>query len=426
MCGICGALGLEVDEHVLRSATNLMRHRGPDEAGYFSGEGIALGMRRLSIIDLAGGSQPKTDESGSLQVIFNGEIYNFRELQRELAAIGHAFVSNSDTEVIAHAYEEWSADCFARFNGIFAIAIWDIRHRQLVLARDHLGVKPLFYSASGGRLVFGSELKPLLALLPEVPAIDPRSAWLYLRYQYVPAPQSIFAGVRKLLPGHYLIARQGRPEPALHRYWDPLAAADEKRHGLSIAEAEDLVDEALASAVRRQLVSDVPLGAFLSGGIDSSAVVAMMQRASNRTTKTFSIGFREAAEDESHYARQVARHLGTDHYSWTITEAEAQDVLPKLPYYFDEPFADSSAIPTYLVSQLARQHVTVSLSGDGGDELFGGTRSCIAFAIGGWRPPRCVAPALAWPRSFPDKWARCCGGVAMRSVHHPTAMPTVT
>lgn len=372
MCGICGTVGAEIDRDRLERATDMMRHRGPDEAGYFLDRDLALGMRRLSIIDLAGGAQPKTNEDGTIQVIFNGEIYNYRELCAELAAHGHTFASHSDTEVIVHAFEQWGADCFRRLNGIFAIAIWDAQNDRLVLARDHLGIKPLFYCSQGEGFVFGSELKPLLGLLSAVPPIDPTSAALYFRYQYVPAPRSIFTGVYKLRPGHYLTVQRRRPASAPIRFWDPLAAAERKREGVSAEEAEDLLNDSLAAAVKRQMVSDVPLGAFLSGGVDSSTVVALMQQTSNRSAKTFSIGFHEDAHDESRYAAEVARHLGTEHFSWTITHEDALEVVPKLPLYFDEPFADSSAIPTFLVSQLARQQVTVSLSGDGGDELFGG------------------------------------------------------
>lgn len=372
MCGICGALGGYIHGTQLRKATDLMFHRGPDESGYYQDSEVALGMRRLSIIDLAGGAQPKTNENGTLQVIFNGEIYNFRELQDELRSLGHVFESRSDTEVIAHAYEEWGTDSFARLNGIFAIAIWDTASRQLVLVRDHLGVKPLYFARMGDIFAFASELKPLLSLLPEIPPLDVESVTLFLRYQYVPAPRSIFRGVNKLSPAHYAIVCPGDLQPCIRRYWDPVASSNVKQSAISIQDAEDLVDDALAKAVKRQLVSDVPLGAFLSGGVDSSTVVAMMQQGSNGRTKTFSIGFHDPDTDESGYASQVAEHLGTDHYSWIISEADALDVVPRLPQYFDEPFADASAIPTYLVSQMARQHVTVSLSGDGGDELFGG------------------------------------------------------
>jgi asparagine synthase (glutamine-hydrolysing) len=372
MCGICGSVGLNVSNARLYGATNLMRHRGPDEDGYFRNDRVALGMRRLSVIDLAGGSQPKTNESETIQVIFNGEIYNFRELRRHLVDRGHVFRSQSDTEVIVHGYEEWGTECFRRLNGIFAIAVWDGANDRLALARDHLGVKPLFYSHKDGQLAFGSELKPLLALLPSVPEIDPYSFGMYLRYQYVPAPRSILSGVRKLPPAHFLVYDAGRHFLRVERYWDPMEFAENKRKIGSVQEAESLVEEALRDAVRRQLISDVPLGAFLSGGIDSSTVVALMRQISPSTTKTFSIGFREKSVDESGFAREVARHLGTEHHERIVTAEEALEVLPRLHHFFDEPFADSSAIPTYLVSQLAREHVTVSLSGDGGDELFGG------------------------------------------------------
>lgn len=372
MCGICGSTWPGVSPASLRRATELMRHRGPDDDGYFRGDRVALGMRRLSVIDLEGGSQPKTNELGTLQVIHNGEIYNFRELQRQLTDRGHSFQSQSDTEVIVHAYEEWGTDCFRRLNGIFAIALWDGVHDRLVLARDHVGVKPLFYSYLAGHLVFGSELKPLLALLPSVPEIDSQSFAMYLRYQYVPAPRTILAGVQKLPPAHFLAFDVASHTMRVERYWDPIEFAQNKRSVRNVDEAEDLVEESLRSAVKRQLVSDVPLGAFLSGGIDSSTVVALMRQVSSTTIKTFSIGFREKSVDESAFARQVAQYLGTEHHERIVTAQEALTVLGRLHHFYDEPFADSSAIPTYLVSELARQHVTVSLSGDGGDELFGG------------------------------------------------------
>lgn len=372
MCGICGSLNADINQDVLRHATDQMIHRGPDESGYYFDGTAALGMRRLSIIDLAGGSQPKTNEDSSIHVVFNGEIYNYRELRDELRRAGHTFTSNSDTEVIVHGYEEWGPACFQRLNGIFGVAVWDVPAGRLILARDHLGVKPLYYSAAAGRIAFGSELKPVLALLGEVPPIDPIAVAQYLRYQYVPAPRSIFSGIHKLPPAHYLVMGRDGGEPMLRRYWDPEEIARSHQRDISYAEALDLVDDTVAEAVRRQLVADVPLGAFLSGGVDSSAVVAAMQRVSGATTKTFSIGFEEAESDESGYAAAVAKHLGTDHHSLTVTHDDSLAVVPKLPRYFDEPFADASAVPTYLVSQLARSQVTVSLSGDGGDELFGG------------------------------------------------------
>jgi asparagine synthase (glutamine-hydrolysing) len=329
-------------------------------------------MRRLRIIDLNDGAQPQHNEMSTIHVVFNGEIYNFRELTQELSEQGHKFTTHSDTEVIVHGFEQWGLDCFSRLNGTFAIAIWDTCQQQLVLARDHLGVKPLYYSQSDSGLAFGSELKPLLSLLPHVPQIDELSADLFFRYQYVPAPRSILQGVKKLPPGHYLVAQNGAPHVQLHRYWSPTMLASRKRLGMTLEAAEDLVEESLEQAVSRQLVSDVPLGAFLSGGIDSSTVVAMMQRVSEKTTKTFAIGFHEKEVDESLYARQVAQYLSTEHHEWIVTADEALGLLPKLHQYYDEPFGDSSMLPTYLLSQLTKTRVTVSLSGDGGDELFGG------------------------------------------------------
>lgn len=375
MCGICGRVGMETDLPLLRAANNCMRHRGPDDDGFYITNDVALAMRRLSIIDVAGGQQPKTNETESVRVVFNGEIYNFRELRDDLASRGHVFDSDSDTEVIAHAYEQWGCASFASLTGIFAIALWDAAANQLVLARDHLGVKPLYYSLTGNGLVFASELTPMRVLLPSEPEIDRVSAQLYLRYHYVPCPRSIYQGVNKLPPGHYLTAPLGGKISAPQRFWSPFGFADRKTTQLSVEDAENLVDETLRAAVHRQLVSDVPLGAFLSGGIDSSLVVAMMQSGSNGQAQTFSIGFEEARHDESACAQAVAAHLHTNHHAWTITETDARAAISKLPRYFDEPFGDPSALPTFLVSEFARRHVTVALSGDGGDELFGGYAS---------------------------------------------------
>jgi asparagine synthase (glutamine-hydrolysing) len=328
-------------------------------------------MRRLSIIDVNGGQQPQTDEHQRLQVIQNGEIYNFRMLRRDLIGLGHVFRSQSDTEVLVHGYEEWGLALFPRLNGMFAVAIWDSHTREIVLARDHIGIKPLYYTTAPGPLVFGSELKPVIVLHGATPPVDPQSFRLYLRYGYVPDPFSIFSGIVKLAPGHIVTAAlDGRRRNLC--YWDPVAMASQPVRSLSSEEAEDVVDEALSRAVSRQMVSDVPLGAFLSGGVDSSTVVAMMQKVAERPTKTYAIGFRERRFDESGWARRVAQHLGTSHSEWVVTPEDALGVIPRLPEFYDEPFADQSAIPTYLVSQLAKTGVTVSLSGDGGDEVFGG------------------------------------------------------
>lgn len=365
-------VGVPVSPARLRAATDLMRHRGPDEDGFYQSGPVALGMRRLKVIDLSSGTQPKENETGTVHVVLNGEIYNYRELRNELLSRDHLFTSDSDTEVVVHAYEEWGSEAFRRLNGIFAIAVWDSGNGTLVLARDHLGVKPMFYTRQPSQLVFGSELKPLAALLSAMPEIDPYSFAMFLRYQYVPAPRSIFCDVHKLAPAHYLTYDLARRSLDVRRYWNPVELARAKRRFTSVDEAEVMVESAIREAVCRQLVSDVPVGSFLSGGIDSSMVVSMMAEVSTHTPKTFSIGFVEESADESRFARRVAHHLGTEHHERIVTPAEALNVLPRLPEYFDEPFSDSSAIPTFLVSQLAREHVTVSLSGDGGDELFGG------------------------------------------------------
>jgi asparagine synthase (glutamine-hydrolysing) len=392
MCGICGRYGARTELETLIRATDRLTHRGPDDAGYFQDDLMSLGMRRLSIIDVAGGHQPMRNEDGRINVVFNGEIYNFHDLQTELRALGHTFSSNSDTEVIAHGYEEWGEACFRRFEGIFAVAIWDASRRRCVLARDHIGVKPLYYGWDGNILVFGSELKALVALLPGVPAIDPHAAFMYLRYAYVPCPLSIFEGVSKLPPGHVLTLEPGWSGPKVAPYWRVEEVAEQRSPISTEDDAVEGLIDVLGSAVRRQMISDVPLGAFLSGGMDSSAVVALMQATSNRTVQTFSIGFEESAYDESGYAEEVARHLGTDHHVLIATEAEALEVVPRLPYFYDEPFGDSSAIPTYLVSQLARRSVTVTLSGDGGDELFGG--------YGHYARMRRIRPYLRVPHSL--------------------------
>jgi asparagine synthase (glutamine-hydrolysing) len=372
VCGICGAAGVSISPSRLRVATEMMLHRGPDEDGYFCDANVALGMRRLKIIDLSSGQQPKTNETDTITLIFNGEIYNYRELRTELRAKGHEFRSNSDTEVIVHAYEEWGQSAFAKLNGIFGVALWDEREQHLVLARDHVGIKPLYYRLHEGELVFGSELKPLLALLAEIPTIDPESFLLYLRYSYVPCPRSILTGVNKLPPGHCLVFDLTSREVRVSCYWDPIRFADNGTRVGGVDEVEELVENTLRDAVRRQLISDVPIGAFLSGGIDSSLVVSMMAEVSEQTPKTFCIGFNEKLVDESGFAADVAKHLGTEHHERIVTADEALAALPRLQHFFDEPFADASSIPTYLVSAFAREHVTVSLSGDGGDEMFGG------------------------------------------------------
>jgi len=372
MCGIAGFADpladesrLADDERLLRRMCAVIRHRGPDDEGVRVEGGVGLGMRRLSIIDLATGHQPIRNEDASVWVVFNGEIYNFRDLRRDLERRGHRFSTSSDTEVIVHGYDEWGEGVFNRLHGMFGIALWDRRTSTLLLARDRLGIKPLFYAELGGRLLFGSELKSLLATGEIDREIDPAALEHYLAFLYTPPDQSILRGVRKLPPGHLLRWRNGAAR--VHAYWRP--PLDERPIGGREAEAALL--ERLRSAVRSHLVSDVPLGAFLSGGIDSSLVVGLMAEASDRPVKTFSIGFDEPAYDELDAARTVARHFGTDHHE-LVVRPDALAIADRIVAHFDEPFGDSSAIPTWYVSELAGRHVTVVLSGDGGDELFGG------------------------------------------------------
>jgi asparagine synthase (glutamine-hydrolysing) len=345
---------------------DVIRHRGPDDEGIHVEPGVGLGMRRLSIIDLATGHQPIRSEDGTVWVVFNGEIYNYRELRRELEAAGHSFSTSSDTETIVHAYEEWGEAAVARLRGMFAIALWDAKARTLLLARDRAGIKPLHYVESGGRLYFGSEIKSLLAAGAVERRVDLEALDHYLSYLYAPRDRSVFAGVRKLPPGHTLLWRDGRA--IVQPFWE--IPAVEPFTGTE-REAAARLRAVLADAVRSHMVSDVPLGAFLSGGIDSSIVVGLMAEASDRPVQTFSIGFDEPEFDELDHARAIARHFRTDHHEFVV-RPDGIAILDRLIAHFDEPFADSSAIPTWYVSQIAREHVTVVLSGDGGDELFGG------------------------------------------------------
>jgi asparagine synthase (glutamine-hydrolysing) len=373
MCGIAGFADTQgrggtvaADRQRLSAMCDVMRHRGPDDEGFYVEPGVAIGMRRLSIIDLSTGHQPIRNEDGTVWVVFNGEIYNYRELREALETAGHRFYTSSDTETIVHGYEEWGEHVFSRLRGMFGIAIWDARERTLLLARDRAGIKPLYYGEAAGRLFFGSEAKCLLAN-PEIDrTLDPASLDHYLAYLYTPRDRAIFRGIRKLAPGHYLKLHNQRI--TIDRYWQ-LPVIDGFRG--SPDEALDQLETTLSAAVESHMTSDVPLGAFLSGGIDSSVVVALMARASSRPIKTFSIGFDESAFNELPHARRVAEHLGTDHHEFVV-RPDATEILDRLIWHFDEPFGDASAIPTWYVSEMARRHVTVVLSGDGGDELFGG------------------------------------------------------
>ncbi len=375
MCGFVGIFdphgSAPIERRLLERMNRTQRHRGPDGEGVHMAPAIGLAHTRLAIIDLDTGAQPMFNEDGSVVVVYNGEIYNFRDLREELRARGHRFRSASDTEVIVHAWEEWGEACVARLRGMFVFALWDEREKALFLARDRLGIKPLHYAAlPDGQLVFASELKALLAH-PDLPRrIDPCAVEDYLAYGYVPDPKTIYRDVHKLRPGHWLAWRVGHAAPRQERYWQ-LRFAPRRR--LSVQRAAEELRERLEEAVTLGLIADVPLGAFLSGGIDSSAVVAMTSRRSAAPISTCSIGFAERTHDESRFAQEVARANGTRHH---VGHARVQDlaVIERLPLVYDEPFADSSAIPTLQLSALARQVVTVALSGDGGDELFAGYR----------------------------------------------------
>jgi asparagine synthase (glutamine-hydrolysing) len=396
MCGIVGIVAAPgappPSEAVGRAMNAAITHRGPDDEGIFCDAQALIGMRRLSIIDLAGGHQPVHNEDGTVQAVFNGEIYNFRELRAELEGRGHRFYTHSDTEVIVHGYEEWGDGCFARLDGMFGLALWDTRTRTLVLARDRFGEKPLFWVESGGQLAFASELKSLLQVPGFRGEIDPAAVRAYVCFGYVPTPGSIFRGVNKLLPGHFLRFVDGKATQ--ERYY---TLALGPKHTLSEADAEEELVRLLDQAVESRLVSDVPFGAFLSGGLDSSVVVALMSRHLAQPVRTFSIGFREEAYNELSDARRVAQHLGTEHHE-LVVEPDAVALLQDLVWYLDEPFADASAVPTYLVAKLARQHVKMVLTGDAGDEAFAGYDRYLRFLdlerVGALKPAAAATAGL--------------------------------
>jgi asparagine synthase (glutamine-hydrolysing) len=345
----------------------VIRHRGPDHIDYFIDRGVGLGIDRLSIIDLVTGEQPIHNEDDSIQIVFNGEVYNFVELKEELERAGHTFYTHTDTETIVHGYEEWGESVLSRLRGMFAFAIWDARKRKLFLARDRFGKKPLYYAMVDGVFFFASELKAILQYEGFPREVDESVLDQYFTYLYIPSPSTIFRAAKKLPPGHYLTLEKG--EARITEYWD--LSFTPKIQGLTEDEAADRLYEILLDAVRIRLRSDVPLGAFLSGGIDSSVVVALMKRAGMEQVKTFSIGFHEAYYNETDDARAVAEFVGTEHTE-RIAEADVVSLLPKLVWHFDEPFGDSSMIPTYLVAEETRKDVKVALTGDGGDEVFMG------------------------------------------------------
>lgn len=394
MCGICGKALKDARGHVdlgmISRMCDSLWHRGPDDSGTWVAPGVAFGHRRLSIIDVASGHQPLTNEDGTVAIVFNGEIYDFPELRRDLEARGHSFSTRSDTEAIVHLYEDLGERCVERLRGMFAFAVWDTRDRSLLLARDRVGKKPLYYADTAEGLTFASELKAVM-MDPAVDArVDIRAVHDYLTYQYVPPPRTILTGARKLPPAHTLTWREG--QASTRRYWT-LSFADKNQD--SEQEVAEEVRRRLADAVRVRLMSEVPLGAFLSGGIDSSIVVAMMAEASSEPVKTFSIGFEEAGFSELPYAREVASQYSTDHHEF-IVRPETIEVLPELVWHFDEPFADSSALPTYYVARETRTHVTVALNGDGGDETFGGYERYLAaqLAVQYERVPRVLRRPL--------------------------------
>jgi asparagine synthase (glutamine-hydrolysing) len=393
MCGIAGLIDptwAELDPDWIVGMARALAPRGPDGEGYWRGPGVALGHRRLAVIDLTdAAAQPLGNEDGGVQVVFNGEIYNFGELRAELRARGHVFRSQGDTEVLVHGYEEWGDEVVNRVDGMFAFALWDTRHRRLLAARDRMGKKPLYFAslARAGApplFAFASELKALLGVPGFDRGIDHEALCRYLVHEYVPQPHTIFRGARKLGAGQRLrleVRADATCEPRIDRYWD-LPFADQPR-AVSDDEAACELRTLLLAAVRRRLVADVPVGIFLSGGIDSSSVAALAaELAGPDNVHTFSIGFSEASFDESNHARRVARHLGTRHREERLDAHALLDVLPKVVDFLDEPLADASIVPTYLLSAFARRHVTVALGGDGGDELFAGYQTFLAEAWG--------------------------------------------
>ena len=369
MCGISGLMyadsTLSVNPEDVKRMCRTLVHRGPDDEGFFFEDNVGLGMRRLNIIDLHTGRQPIANETGSVWIVFNGEIYNFLELRSELEAKGHVFATHTDTETIVHAYEEYGDDCVNHLNGMFAFAIWDRDRERLLLARDRIGVKPLYYFVNQRFLAFGSELKALLAF-QEIPrALDFSALDVFLTFEYIPAPLSIFRGIFKLPPGHTLVFHKGKVQ--IRKYWELNFTKGE----IQTTTAEEELMTLLKDAVRLRLRSDVPLGAFLSGGLDSSTIVAMMVELVEKPIKTFSIGFDDPSYNELKYAKLVAKTFGTDHYE-LVLQPDIVNLVEELIGFLDEPLADVSVFPTYLVSKLTKEYVTVALSGDGGDELFAG------------------------------------------------------
>ena len=399
MCGIAGFSWK--DDGLVRRMTQVLKHRGPDDYGVYSDDWVSMGHRRLSIIDLSErGHQPMSNEDGSVSVVYNGEIYNFQDLRRELESKGYVFKSRTDTEVIVHAYEEYGADCVNRFNGMFAFAIWDRNKRELLLARDRLGIKPLYYYLHNNRLVFGSEIKAIVAN-PMVPReINPQALYDYIGYEFVPAPDTIFRHVYKLAPGHYLQYREGKA--LLTQYWDLQFQSEShpKRY------YEERFREILTESVRKRLISDVPLGVFLSGGLDSSAIVALMSHCGVDPIQTFSLGYEDPSFSELDYASVIAKQFNTEH-TVLMVDPITPNLIEEAVWHLDEPMTDLSTIPFYLICQKAREHVTVCLSGEGGDEVLVGYDRFRASKLNGYYEllPEWVRRGLVAPlvNALPDQ-----------------------
>jgi len=399
MCGICGVAGGDPADgrDLVHRMCAAMVHRGPDDEGIVQVDGVNLGIRRLSIIDLEGGHQPMHNEDSTVWVVQNGEIYNHLELRELLLAAGHSFNTQSDTEVLVHGYEEWGDGVVERLNGIFAFAAFDQRSGSVLLARDRMGIKPLHYALDGERLVFASELKALMRDPALRKGIDPVALDDYLAYEFVPSPRCIVRGISKLQPGHTLRWSVGERALSVRRYWSPqlnLDGADRR----GVEEECEKLRSVLRESVRKELISDVPLGVFLSGGIDSSAVAAMMSQLGGEV-KSFSVGFTDRSFDESAHARLVAKHLGTEHHELTLEPGMLLDLVPRLPDLLDEPLGDASIIPTYLLSEFTRRHVKVALGGDGGDELFAGYPTVQAHRLASYylKAPRVLREGLVEP-----------------------------
>lgn len=371
MCGICGVVekagaGLEERQALMRNMLKVIRHRGPDDSGAYFDEGVSLGVNRLSIIDIPGGHQPLSNEDGTVHIVFNGEIYNFPKLRQRLLGKGHCFKTNSDTEVIVHLYEDMGAECVDELNGMFAFAVWDKKSRRLTLCRDRFGIKPLYYMNIGGKLIFASEVKSILQHPSTRREIDLLALSQYLTHEYVPSPNSIFKNINKLPAGHALSYQNG--EASLYAYWD-LHFSEQKHANIDETECVAEFGRIFEESVKRHLISEVPVGVFLSGGIDSSTIVSFVRRVASNGIKTFFIGFNEGSFDESEYSAAMAKSFNTEHHSTIFNARRMLNILPEVVSMLDEPFGDASVFPTYYLSKFARKEITVALGGDGGDEL---------------------------------------------------------